>query len=130
MYRIKKIDNTGSQAQPFVFKSSNLVLITDSKTTNEQTNEQTDADSTLLGSQLASPITVPEGRVAQKPKGPGLRDQGRPRQRSQDAGRQDDPIHTIDPKQPVSMDRASGRTSEAVVQNALPGPLQSLCNTK
>jgi hypothetical protein len=127
MYRVKKIDNTGSQAQSFTFKSSDLVMITDSKTTNEDTG----SDAILLGSQLASPITVPAGQVVQKPKGLGcVIKVARATDPKTLVGKMIDPIHTIDPKQPVSMERVPGNTSEAAVSNALPGPLQNLCNTK
>jgi hypothetical protein len=127
MYRIKRIDNTGAQAKPFTFKSHDLVMITGSKTTNEET----DADNILLGSQLASPITVPAGQVMQKPKGLGcVIKVARATDPKTLVGKMIDPLHTVDPGQPVSMDRTPGNTSEAAVSNALPGPLQNLCNTK
>jgi len=126
MYRIKKIENTGAEAKSFTFKSSDVVIITDSKTTNETTS----ADNILLAGQLASPITVPAGQVVQKAKGLGcIIKVARANDPKTLVGKMIDPIHTIDPKQPVSMERVPGNNSEAAVTNALPGPLQNLCNT-
>lgn len=127
LYRIKKIDNSGSGAKDFTFKSHDVVIVTDSKTTNEETS----ADNILLGSQLASPITVPKGQVMSKPKGLGcIIKVARSNNPTSLVGKMIDPMHTIDPDQPVSMTRSPGNTSEAAVTNALPGALQSLCNTQ
>jgi hypothetical protein len=127
LYRIMKIDNSGSEAKDFTFKSHDVVIVTDSKTTNEETS----ADNILLGGQLASPITVPKGQVLSKPKGLGcIIKVARANDPKTLVGTMIDPIHTVDAKQPVSMQRTPGNTSEAAVTNALPAALQSLCNTQ
>ncbi|NVB83828.1 MAG: hypothetical protein HOV81_35970 [Kofleriaceae bacterium] len=126
LYRIKKIDNSGSQAKDFTFKTHDVVIVTDSKSTNEETS----ADNIMLGAQLASPINVPAGTVKSKPKGLGcIIKVARSNTPTKLVGKMIDPIHTIDPDQPVSMTRAPGNTSEAAVSNALPATLQNLCNT-
>src|SRR4051794_39427398 len=70
LYRIKNIDNSGTEAKPFVFRSHGLLLATGKTITNEEsTTEESSADKILLDNQLASPISVPAGQTLVKPKG-------------------------------------------------------------
>lgn len=126
MYRIKRIANTGTAAAPFTFRSSDVVIATGTHTTNEQPS----GENILLGGQLASPVEVAPGQTLAPAKGIGcIIKVARHTNPATLVGKMLDLFHTIDPKQPVSMTRTPGNTSEAAVSNALPNALQQLCNT-
>jgi hypothetical protein len=129
MYRITRIDNRGAHAEEFVFDEHEVVLVTDSAMTNEGIGFD---KHTLLGGQLASPITVGAGQVLSKPKGLGCIIKVARADHPKDlVGKMIDPLHKIDPSQPVSMSRSAGNTSEStVIGDALPSTLQALCNTQ
>lgn len=127
MYRIKKIENTGPEAQPFVFDTHEIALVTDSATVAEETI----ADDILLAGQLASPLEVPAGRTATRPQGLGcIIKVARHAEPKLIVGKMIDPVHPLDAEQPVTMARLPGNDREIAVTNALPNTLQDLCDTQ
>ena len=126
MYRIKEIDNSATQAKTFVFKTTDLLIASGEQITNEDSG----SDAHLLDDQFASPITVTAGNVLSKSKGLGcIIKIARKKDFKSMIGKMLDLTHTIDTTQPVDMDRDPANNSEALVIDALPLPLQSLCNT-
>jgi hypothetical protein len=128
LYRITKITNTGSEAAAFTFDRDGVALVTSDQTTNDEP----DSDNILLGSQLITTLPVAAGQTLTQPGGLGCIIKtaltSNPQSLANTSGLLD-PIYQIDTDQPVSMDRQAGNNSVALVIDALPSALQSLCDT-
>lgn len=129
MYRITKIENTGSEAKSFVFKKGKIVTVTKDETVNEEAG----ADNILLSSQLLDNVTVGPGQTLTDANGLGCIIK---------VARMNDPkllattsspvelMHTIDTSQPVSMKRIASDNGNALeLETALPSSLQNVCGT-
>lgn len=135
MYRIRSISNNASDALPYVFDRDNLVTVTNSHTVGDGPLDAT--QNILLGGQSINSLSVPAGSAASDSPGLGC---------VIVYAQADDPsdvnnpsalvglLHTIDPDQPVTMTRARGDTTTAIILgDAVPSApnvgLQQLCNT-
>jgi hypothetical protein len=133
MYRIRSISNTGSEAEEFIFDKHKVVTITE----DQISNEEPAGDTTLLGGQLITTLTVQPGETLTEPKGVGCFIKHVLTNSPEDLAHTTsllDLKYTIDDSQPVSMHRGSGNTSTAIIiGDALPNApnvgLQQLCNT-
>ncbi|MGH7342855.1 MAG: hypothetical protein ACREKH_20415, partial [Candidatus Rokuibacteriota bacterium] len=128
LYRITKITNTGSEAAAFTFSRDAVVLVTSDQTHNGEPS----GDNILLGSQLITTLPVAAGQTLTQSGGLGCIIKTALTSDPQSlahTGALLDPIYQIDTEQPVSMDRQAGNNSTALVIDALPSALQSLCDT-
>lgn len=125
LYRIKRITNAGSEANTFVFDKHKIAAVAPDKTSNEEPS----GDNVLLGAKLVTNLTVQPGQTVNNP-GCIIKSvlTSNPQSLANTSALVDI-VYNISQSQPVSMNRAAGDNTTALVTNALPSTLQNLCGS-